>query len=564
MGNQQLATMRQLYASMVSPEGPTFDTVNNPVWKYSKRTGQMESTVRPPTRQEIYPLFIHVNSAGGFNAKYIDLSRLKQNAQKIMSDPKHKGIWPSMDAFMDDFKRSMRNLSTENAIPSAELLGNGNVKLGETKRDLIASAMNVTLPKRLDYINQPTIDPLSMITPKGKERRIGGSAFRDFRIERVTEITPTNERIKVVQENAYDKLVQRFQPDSFIPETLPNGEAWTNPDGYRILKKTGSKLYRVYDKDGTEIGVTSSQDAAIKKAQDSFLKSEKAENVRFQPITPEQDAAFLRAAQAGDIETGRKLVIEAAKNADYFSHGDFRDAHRAPSGPAGTDADVMNGDAEPTLIQVAKGVHNQPSDYFDPRVGPRYYMYQDKAGMESLRALRTAMDKIQQGKKASVTVFRAVPIEIKGTKLENKDWVTPSKTYAISHGEARFGEGQYRIIKESVKAENLFWDGNDIREWGKDDSKDYFYRNVKNNIKSADPITYDDAGNIIPLSQRFNVESPDIRFQPDAASPSILNGTNGTRIIKSTSGKFRVYSGTGALLGIRDTQQAAEKLASKP
>ena len=275
MGNQQLATMRQLYASMVSPEGPTFDTVNNPVWKYSKRTGQMESTVRPPTRQEIYPLFIHVNSAGGFNAKYIDLSRLKQNAQKIMSDPKHKGIWPSMDAFMDDFKRSMRNLSTDNAIPSAELLGNGNVKLGETKRDLIASAMNVTLPKRLDYINQPTIDPLSMITPKGKERRIGGSAFRDFRIERVTEITPTNERLKVVQENAYDKLVQRFQPDSFTPETLPNGEAWTNPDGYRILKKTGSKLYRVYDKDGTEIGVTSSQDAAIKKAQDSFLKSEK-------------------------------------------------------------------------------------------------------------------------------------------------------------------------------------------------------------------------------------------------------------------------------------------------
>ena len=290
---------------------------------------------------------------------------------------------------------------------------------------------------------------------------------------------------------------------------------------------------------------------------------EPASTKRFQPVSPEQDAAYLRAAQAGDIETARKLVIEAAKNADYFSHGDFRDAHRAPSGPAGTNADVMNGDAEPTLIQVAKGVHNQPSDYFDPRVGPRYYMYQDKAGMESLRALRTAMDKIQQGKKASVTVFRAVPIEIKGTKLENKDWVTPSKTYAISHGEARFGEGQYRIIKESVKAENLFWDGNDIREWGKDDSQDYFYRNVKNNIKSADPITYDDAGNIIPLSQRFNVESPDIRFQPDAASPSILNGSNGTRIIKSPSGKFRIYSATGTLMGIRDTEQAAQKLATK-
>lgn len=33
-----------------------------------------------------------------------------------------------------------------------------------------------------------------------------------------------------------------------------------------------------------------------------------------------------------------------------------------------------------------------------------------------------------------------------------------------------------------------------------------------NQTKSADPITYDDAGNIIPLSQRFQQESPDIRY----------------------------------------------------
>ena len=83
-------------------------------------------------------------------------------------------------------------------------------------------------------------------------------------------------------------------------------------------------------------------------------------------------------------------------------------------------------------------------------------------------------------------------------------------------------------------------------------------------IKQADPITYDNSGNVIPLSQRFNPSSNDIRFQPDPSMPSVLNGSNGTRIIKSNSGKFRVYSGTGALLGIRDTQQVAEKLAAKP
>jgi hypothetical protein len=35
-------------------------------------------------------------------------------------------------------------------------------------------------------------------------------------------------------------------------------------------------------------------------------------------------------------------------------------------------------------------------------------------------------------------------------------------------------------------------------------------------IKSADPITRDDAGNVIPLSQRFQQSSADIRYMPEA------------------------------------------------
>ena len=33
-----------------------------------------------------------------------------------------------------------------------------------------------------------------------------------------------------------------------------------------------------------------------------------------------------------------------------------------------------------------------------------------------------------------------------------------------------------------------------------------------NQIKSADPVTYDDNGNVIPLSERFNPEKEDIRY----------------------------------------------------
>ncbi len=40
---------------------------------------------------------------------------------------------------------------------------------------------------------------------------------------------------------------------------------------------------------------------------------------------------------------------------------------------------------------------------------------------------------------------------------------------------------------------------------------EYFVKDP-NQIKSADPITYDDSKNIIPISQRFNSGSNDIRF----------------------------------------------------
>lgn len=40
----------------------------------------------------------------------------------------------------------------------------------------------------------------------------------------------------------------------------------------------------------------------------------------------------------------------------------------------------------------------------------------------------------------------------------------------------------------------------------------YVFFNPESQVKSADPVTYDDKGNVIPLSERFNVENNDIRY----------------------------------------------------
>ena len=70
------------------------------------------------------------------------------------------------------------------------------------------------------------------------------------------------------------------------------------------------------------------------------------------------------------------------------------------------------------------------------------------------------------------------------------------------HGEHRL-EGKYRIIEDEVSVNELWWDGNDSREWDFDNGKGYKYKNVKNNRKSDDLVTRDDKGNVIPPVKAF-------------------------------------------------------------
>lgn len=55
-------------------------------------------------------------------------------------------------------------------------------------------------------------------------------------------------------------------------------------------------------------------------------------------------------------------------------------------------------------------------------------------------------------------------------------------------------------------------------------------------IKSADPVTYDDAGNVIPLSQRFQQSSPDIRRSIGEAIP--FEKQSGTTQVATTTGSY--------------------------
>ena len=258
-------------------------------------------------------------------------------------------------------------------------------------------------------------------------------------------------------------------------------------------------------------------EAARKRAEEEEAKRKK--HLEELSLIPEDklDKQYMDALAKGDDATAREMLDEAARRKGY---DDTESAYQgvgawaAPGNP-GYESDKARRDdwessgSDVNLEDMALGYTPQPDDYFSH---PERYSQNTPHGLESVKAINTAIDAIKNGEKdVKVKVYRAVPTSVKEGKLRNGDWVTPSKKYAEMHGTNRL-EGKYRIIEDEVPATQLWWDGNDANEFGFDDGKEYKYKNAKNSRKLNDLVTYDDKGDVIPPSKRFNSRKNDIRF----------------------------------------------------
>ena len=153
---------------------------------------------------------------------------------------------------------------------------------------------------------------------------------------------------------------------------------------------------------------------------------------------------------------------------------EFRDGHTSP-GDWGVEKDQrIDEGADVTLLDVLEGRHPQPDDYFSKN-GPRFYNYNTTPGNESWIAIDNIKRALNAGKDVkTVKAYRAIPKNIELDNFITGDWITLSHTYAKQHGEVRFGKDNYKIIKQDVDLENIWWDGNDINEWGYDDGEVLF------------------------------------------------------------------------------------------
>ena len=239
---------------------------------------------------------------------------------------------------------------------------------------------------------------------------------------------------------------------------------------------------------------------AARKREEAEKEAERKRLEVFEQMSDEAlDKAYMEAVRNNDEQRMRDLVNEAARRNGYQSTDEFRMSHRAPSyDEDGTDK---------SLIDVANN-----KDNIRDSLEEQFRMNRDRNREESVAAISQAIQEIEQGKNPTVTIYRAVPKSLKEGSVRNGDWVTLSEAYAKQHGRHALN-GDYRIMKENVPAANLYWDGNDINEWGYDDKRDYKYKDTRNNRKLNDLIVRDDKGAIIPLSKRFNTRKKDVRFQ---------------------------------------------------
>lgn len=184
-------------------------------------------------------------------------------------------------------------------------------------------------------------------------------------------------------------------------------------------------------------------------------------------ITPEQDRAYLDAVKKGDKKTAQKMVDEAAKAAGYDVGPVFH----------GTDAefDVFSKDnavywgnesgffftdekAAKDYAETASELHYQAS--FDPKTGKR---------------------------------TRKAPRVIKAyLRLENPEAINVE------------GDPDAYIDSNTIEGDAIV----------SGDTGTTYIASKPSQIKSADPVTRDASGSIIPLSQRFNPESASILSAP--------------------------------------------------
>ena len=267
--------------------------------------------------------------------------------------------------------------------------------------------------------------------------------------------------------NSKDLL--RYIPDDFISFEQMRAKRAAIAETQEYTNKKNDKKYSDFVKQGN-----------LRAAKDMLSAKSKAEGYT-RDLSYQGSLAFNGAAPSSNA-----YFLTKEERIEAFERGDF-------------EGDYSFGDF------VDNGLDNNDPEW--QLNNPIAASGRDRATLASIRNLSSV---IRQGKR-TIRMYRAVDSKIKENSFRNGDWVTPSREYAEKHIDLQSWESG-RIIEQEVSIDDIWWNGDDINEWGYDNGDtSELYSNTPNNVKTSE-ITYDDEGRLIPISKGYDENNPDSRY----------------------------------------------------
>lgn len=247
------------------------------------------------------------------------------------------------------------------------------------------------------------------------------------------------------------------------------------------------------------------------------------------------DSDYISAVERGDTDSAQKMVYEAARNAGYTI--------KAYHGTPNTEFTVFDKD------RLGKG---------NDQYGAGFYFASDKEGashygnrvIDSVLDIKNPIRITAAGESGRNLIDADIELTskqayevVKRHPYMYDDEESPLGDYFDSYWESGAQEWMVKELAEQYRDvgyldSDLFrnypnelhealrdvvgWDGAEVTFERTGDK--FYVAWFDNQMKSSDPVTYDDNGNVIPLSERFNAKNNDIRRSLSSDTAPVMGG----------------------------------------
>ena len=185
---------------------------------------------------------------------------------------------------------------------------------------------------------------------------------------------------------------------------------------------------------------------AARAARQAAMKAGMAGERYAERVVPQiMERGGLPAQLLQDLAQGTRRQVSENKN--MLS---YRGSHTAP-GP----------DFGAPLHDLTGGGQMYPADVYSAKAAQYYGTGYPKADREAFALAQ----RVRGNPDAEIIMYRAVPKDESITGINPGDWVTLSKDYAKTHGEAVL-DNNYKILSQKVKAKDLWTNADSIHEFG--------------------------------------------------------------------------------------------------